>query len=94
MRMFQASWDRLDLEGMRRVFPGFIGGPNQPYRNYTIEFDDMRVVVNGTQGSVHTLVRQALRSGMGGRARPTQVIFRFEQRGDGRWIINGMQRAP
>jgi predicted Ser/Thr protein kinase len=94
MRTFQTSWDRLDVEGMRRVFPGFLGGPNQPYRNYTIEFDDMRVFVNGTQGSVHTLVRQTLRSGMGGRARPTQVIFRFEQRSDGRWIINGMQRTP
>lgn len=93
MRMFQSAWDRLDLQGMRRVFPSFSPGPNQPYQNYTIEFDDMRIFVNGTRASVHALVRHVLRSRLGASSRADQVIYRLEQQGDGRWIMNGMQRV-
>jgi serine/threonine protein kinase len=93
MRAFQSAWDRLDLDGIRRVFPGFTGGPNQPYRNYTIEFEEMRVFVNGTRASVHALVRNVLRSRLGASSRGDQVIFRFEQTGDGRWIMNDMRRV-
>jgi hypothetical protein len=93
MRMFQAAWDRLDLQGLRRIFPGFSGGPDQPYRNYTLEFEDMRVFVNGTRASVHAQVRHALRSGLGASSRVNQFIFRFEQQGDGRWLMNDMQRV-
>jgi hypothetical protein len=34
-----------------------------------------------------------LRSQLGASARADQVIFRFEQQGSGRWIINDMRRV-
>jgi eukaryotic-like serine/threonine-protein kinase len=93
IQFFQSAWDRLDLDGLRRVYPGFTGGPGQPYRNYTMELDDMRVFVNGPRASVHASARFALRSGLGASSRADQVIFRFEQTGDGRWIMNDMRRV-
>ena len=43
-----------DLDGMRRVFPGFTGGANQPYRNYTIQFDDMSIPRRGARSNGET----------------------------------------
>jgi len=92
MREFQAAWNRLDADGVRRAFPAFAGDSSPRFQNFMLQLESPQVTISGTHATVKTLARHVPR-GAGGKGRfgrSNEAIFRFEQR-NGQWLMLGNQ---
>jgi hypothetical protein len=98
MREFAVAWNRRDADGVRRVFPAFSADTAPRFQNFELQFENMRVSIDGTHASVQTVVSHVPRgsAGRGRQARRSDAVFHFEQRpvgreGGGSWVMLGNQ---
>jgi hypothetical protein len=93
LREYEQAWDRLDADGVRRVFPTFAGDSAPGFRNFTLRIENPEIFVNGPHAMVRAIVHHTPRSTapFKGNGREVPTILRFQLGDDGHWVLKGMQ---
>jgi hypothetical protein len=90
MHEYQAGWNRLDADAVRRVFPAFAGDAAPRFLNFALRFDNVRINVRDTHAAVRTVVHHVARQATRKDSHTNEAVFRFEQR-NGHWVMQGFQ---